>query len=157
MTGNRCAFPVIDVENRARGCGAPATTTRTTYGVELDACDACAANVDAQGVEPKARREAPPPRTCVAGIRDKKGERLCGTPATVEYPTPTREGHPPVTTPFCAAHAPSAIDAKAARAAWDAKQAKLPPGKRRTWEQACADDEAHLGRALRRAGKRGGP
>lgn len=43
------------------------------------------------------------------------------------------------------------------RARWDAKQAALPPEKRRTWEQACADDEAHMGRALRRAAKDGGP
>ena len=41
------------------------------------------------------------------------------------------------------------------RAKWDAEQAKLPPHKRRTLEQAEADEEAHMGRKLRRAAKRG--
>jgi hypothetical protein len=42
------------------------------------------------------------------------------------------------------------------RAAWDASQAVLPPHKRRTLEQADADDEADMGRGLRRASWKGG-
>jgi hypothetical protein len=40
-------------------------------------------------------------------------------------------------------------------ARWDAEQAKLPPHKRRTMEQADADDEADMGRKLRRASRKG--
>jgi hypothetical protein len=50
--------------------------------------------------------------------------------------------------------APDDLDAKL-KAKWDAEQAKLPPHKRRTWEQALDDDERRHGRALRRARKRG--
>jgi len=42
-----------------------------------------------------------------------------------------------------------------ARAKWDAEQAKLPPHKRRTLEQAAADEEAHMGRRLRGAARKG--
>ena len=41
------------------------------------------------------------------------------------------------------------------RARWEEEQAKLLPEKRRTLEQAEADDEEHMGRALRKAAKRG--
>jgi hypothetical protein len=41
------------------------------------------------------------------------------------------------------------------RAKWEADQAKLPRHKRRTLEQAEADEEQHMGRALRGAAKRG--
>jgi len=113
-------MPVTDEQDRARICGAPATTTRMVSGfgapgVELDACDICAAAFDAPGDGPKARR------------------------------LPAKE----------------APDTKAAtdraRARFEARQAKLPPEKRRTWEQACAADHDDLGEALRRGGKRGGP
>lgn len=36
------------------------------------------------------------------------------------------------------------------RARWDAEQAKLPPAQRRTYDEASADEEAHMGRQLRR-------
>jgi hypothetical protein len=41
------------------------------------------------------------------------------------------------------------------RAKFEAKQAQLPPHRRRTWEEACAADHDQLGEALRRAGKGG--
>jgi hypothetical protein len=41
------------------------------------------------------------------------------------------------------------------RTRWDAEQAKLPPHQRRTLEQAEADDEEHMGSALRAAARRG--
>lgn len=46
-----CALPVIDVDFGAvpRPCGEPATTTRKIGGVDLPACDRCAAALDAIG------------------------------------------------------------------------------------------------------------
>jgi hypothetical protein len=41
------------------------------------------------------------------------------------------------------------------RARYEARQALLPPDKRRTWEERDADDERDLERALRGAGKDG--
>jgi hypothetical protein len=41
------------------------------------------------------------------------------------------------------------------RARYEARQALLPPDKRRTWDQRSADDEKDQERALRRAGKDG--
>jgi hypothetical protein len=41
------------------------------------------------------------------------------------------------------------------RARYEARQALLPPDKRRTWDQRNADDEKDLERALARAGKDG--
>lgn len=106
---------------------------------------------------------------CHAAITDSKGRaKLCDVPGKVSR---TVEG---VALTYCykhadeidakqsAAPAPSpptdhdAIDA-AARAKWDAKQAKLPPHERRTWEQGLADEEADMGRKLRAARKHGGP
>lgn len=43
-----------------------------------------------------------------------------------------------------------------ARERFEARQAKLPPEKRRTWEQACAAEHDDLAHALRKAGKDGG-
>jgi hypothetical protein len=62
------ALPVLDAQGRARICGAPATTTREVDGglgaVELPACEACAAAVDAQGGHYEARREGPATAGC---------------------------------------------------------------------------------------------
>jgi len=77
---NRCAFPVLDSESRVRICGKPATTTRMVSGfgapaVEMDACDACAANVDTKSAEPKAGRETSP----IAALVDRThGRRAPG-------------------------------------------------------------------------------
>jgi hypothetical protein len=49
------------------------------------------------------------------------------------------------------------VDDERVRARWKAEQAKLPPGKRRTWDQAVGGEgEAMRGRRLRapRASKR---
>jgi hypothetical protein len=43
----------------------------------------------------------------------------------------------------------------ALRVKWEQEQQKLPPGKRRTWEQALDDDEQRMGQKLRRGRKRG--
>ena len=101
----------------------------------------------------------------------KRRARVCGAPATT-----TREitGNTIAACESCA----TALDTKIAsgalpkahdlstpegqarhdadvRARWDAEQAKLPPAKRRTYEQASDDDEAHMGRQLRRGLKLG--
>jgi hypothetical protein len=52
---------------------------------------------------------------------------------------------------------PPVDDDAALRAKWEQEQQKLPPHKRRTWEQALDGDEKRQGRALRGARKRGGP
>lgn len=44
-----CDIPVLDAQNRARICGAPATTTRTVEGFSFNACALCAASLDATG------------------------------------------------------------------------------------------------------------
>jgi hypothetical protein len=46
-----CVLPVIDVDFGAvpRQCGEPATTTRKIGGVDVPACDRCAAALDAIG------------------------------------------------------------------------------------------------------------
>ena len=44
-----------------------------------------------------------------------------------------------------------------AKARWEAEQARLPLHQRRTLEQAEADEEAEMGRKLRRSRKQGGP
>jgi hypothetical protein len=66
---------VLDAEKRARVCGEPATTTRTVYGEKLDACAACAASIDAQGDEPKARRLAPEPQPFDMAAHDAEVRR----------------------------------------------------------------------------------
>jgi hypothetical protein len=48
----RCNPPLLDEQKRARACGALATTKRTLHSVDFDACDACAAAVDA-GMHPR--------------------------------------------------------------------------------------------------------
>ena len=58
MTAARCALPVID-DRGARMCGALATTTRTVHDVELTLCATCAAVVDTNPSDPKARRLTP--------------------------------------------------------------------------------------------------
>ncbi|MFT3775241.1 MAG: hypothetical protein QM820_58580 [Minicystis sp.] len=63
-----------------------------------------------------------------------------------------REKAGPELTPPAADETESRIRAK-----WEAEQAKLPPGKRKTWEQACAEEEQDMGRKLRASRKRGGP
>jgi hypothetical protein len=45
----------------------------------------------------------------------------------------------------------------ALRVKWEQEQQKLPPGKRRTWEQALDDDAKRMGQRPRRGRKRGGP
>ncbi|MFT3768512.1 MAG: hypothetical protein QM820_23955 [Minicystis sp.] len=106
---------------------------------------------------------------CHAPVLDAKGRaKLCTTPGAT---TRTVEG---VSLTYCWRHADE-IDVKAKpgpeptppapaddgesriRARWEAEQAKLPPHKRRTWEQACADEEQDMGRKLRASRKNGGP
>jgi hypothetical protein len=138
LPAERCGLPVLDTEGRARICGAPATTTRTVREVDFTACDACAANVDAQGPnDVTARRLAPAvaePRRCVAGLVVDGVAKLCGEPATVEHPVPTGEGRPPQTMPFCAKHAPPHVEIT---------------------DDEENDEEQAMGRKLRRAAKRG--
>jgi hypothetical protein len=136
-SGERCGLPVLDTEGRARICGAPATTTRTVRGVDFTVCALCAASVDAQGDDPKARRLAPAvaePRRCVAGLVVDGVATLCGEPATVEHPVPTGEGSPPRTMPFCAKHAPPHVEIS---------------------DDDANDEEQAMGRKLRRAARRG--
>ncbi len=103
---------------------------------------------------------------CRFPVIEEGRTRACGAPTTT-----TREVGG-VTHPACERCA-TALDAKivggalprvhdfttpegqaqhdaAVRARWDAEQAKLPLAERRTFEQAIADDEGHLGRRLRR-------
>src|SRR5262249_53552737 len=124
-----------DTEGRARICGAPATTTRAVRGVDFTTCDTCAANVDKHGPNVEARRLAPAaePRRCTAALVVDGVSRLCGEPATVECPIPTREGFPPLTSPFCAKHAPPHVEI----------------------DDEENDEEQAMGRKLRRAAKRG--
>lgn len=59
---------------------------------------------------------------------------------------------------FCKTHIEE-IEAKEqaeVRARWDEEQAKLPLGERRTWEQACADEEARMKLKPRRSRRKGG-
>ncbi|MFT3768507.1 MAG: hypothetical protein QM820_23925 [Minicystis sp.] len=98
----------------------------------------------------------------------QKRAKICGKPATAER---TYEG---IEWALCAAHAasfdttgdmmatpelPTVSEETASRirAKWEAEQAKLPPHKRRTWEQACDDEEQDMGRKLRRSRRKGGP
>jgi hypothetical protein len=124
MAGDRCGLPIMDAQNHARICGAPATTTRTVRGVKFTTCGTCAAAVDAQGPDDYTARRISPP-----------------LPPWPDAPAPP---------------APAPIDDTKARARFEARQAKLPPHKRRTWEQAGAADDEDLARALRKAGKDGG-
>jgi|HubBroStandDraft_6_1064221.scaffolds.fasta_scaffold236706_3 hypothetical protein len=102
---------------------------------------------------------------------EKRGT-MCLKPAVAEREVPTGFGDEKIALTFCAKHA-AAIDAnggemKCDREAADkaddakaaatraAKQAKLPPHKRRTVAQENADDDDRLARAVHRArGTRG--
>jgi hypothetical protein len=110
------------------------------------------------------------PRCGLPVVDAEKRAMICGAPATT---TREIEGIDFAACPGCAA----AVDAKQgtgaqpfarvasseemarhdadARARWDAEQAKLPPAQRRTYDEASADDEAHMGRQLRRGRDRG--
>ncbi len=66
-------------------------------------------------------------------------------------------GENPFAPPPLASPAVLAQDEANVRARWDAEQAKLPPHKRRTWDQACEEAEQTMGRKLRAARAHGGP
>ena len=128
---------------------------------ERDRLTTAAKAVDA-GVRPGER--------CGNPVLDaKKRGTLCLKPAVAEREVPTGHGAEKVKMTFCAKHV-AAIDANGgevkcdreaadeALARWDAEQAKLPPHERRTFDQALndeqakaeAEEEAHMGRQLRR-------
>jgi hypothetical protein len=113
-----------------------------------------------------------PGERCGNPMLDAERRRtLCGAPAVAEREVPFDFSDAKVRTTFCAKHAAAVdanggemkIDRSAAdaahdaevRARWDAEQAKLPSHERRTLEQAEAEEEAHVGRQLRRGRDRG--
>jgi len=161
--GERCGCPVLDAQNgRAKMCLRPAVVERLWGGVDFTFCACHAAEIEAWGEGYVAGPELPAvePLSCAHPVlNEQKRARPCGAP-TVAVRT-VYEGLLRV----CVKHAVEIDDKRPrgplspaerageellSRAKWDAYQAKLPPGQRRSYDQSERDDHAALARGYRK-------